>query len=148
VAVRTAALVTAAAAAAVIVVLGVQVADLRSRVDDVAKQVVPPVGQGTVAVAMRSPDGTRVVDAVLTSDGTGYVIPGNLPALPVSQTYQLWKIVDGRRVSVGVLGPSFGVSTFKAEGRIDMLAITREDAPGATTSDRSPEVIGPVRRTA
>ena len=142
---RAAGLVAAAAAAVVIAVLAVQVADLRSKVNG---GVALPNIEGAVTVSMRSPDGNTVVPAVLARDGTGYVISGDLPALPAGRTYQLWKIVDGRRVSVGVLGPSFTLSPFQAEGRIDTLAITNEAAPGATTSEEAPVVFGQVPRTA
>ena len=47
-----------------------------------------------------------------------------------------------------MLGPSFELSPFKAEGRIDTLAITNEATPGATTSVEPPVVLAPVPRTA
>ena len=145
---RAAALVAAAAAAVVIAVLGVQVADLRDRVSDLDHHQLPVVGPHAVAVSLRSPDGSMVVSAVVTADGSGYVAPGNLPGLPSGQTYQLWAITGGHPVSVGVLGPEMGLSTFKADGRIDNLAITAENAPGAATPNLPPVVIGAVPRTA
>jgi anti-sigma factor RsiW len=146
--VRAAALVLATAAAVVIAVLGVQVADLRSKVSNLSDRTVAAPGAGAVPVQMRSPDGVHVVPAVLAPDGTGFVFPGNLPALPADQTYQLWAIADGKRISVGVLGNTLTPSTFTADGRIDALAITTENAPGASTSTKDPVVVGPVRRTA
>jgi anti-sigma factor RsiW len=145
---RAAALVVAAAAAVVIAVLGVQLADLRSKVSNLSARTVPAPGAGAVAVELRSPDGVHVVPAVLTTNGTGFVFPGNLPALPPDQTYQLWAIADGKRISVGVLGNTLTLSSFKADGKIDALAITTEDAPGVSTSTKDPVVVGPVHRTA
>jgi anti-sigma factor RsiW len=145
---RAAAVVVVAAAAVVIAVLGVQVADLRSKVSDLSARSVPAPGAGAVAVELRSPDGLHVVPAVLTPNGTGFLFPGNLPALPPDQTYQLWAIADGKRISVGVLGNTLTPSSFKADGKIDALAITAEDAPGASTTTKDPVVVGPVHRTA
>jgi anti-sigma factor RsiW len=145
---RVAAGVVAAAVAVVIAVLGVQVADLRSKVSNLSDHTVPAPGTDAVAVDLRSPDGVHVVPAVLTPNGTGFVFPGNLPALPPEQTYQLWAIADGKRISVGVLGSTLTTSSFKIDGKIDALAITTEDAPGASTSTKDPVVVGPVHRTA
>jgi anti-sigma factor RsiW len=147
---RAAAAAIAVAAAVVIALLGFEVADLRSQVDRIDRQTALGgiSGPGVVAIAMRSADGTQVAPAVLTPNGSGYVGPGNLPDLPANKTYQLWSIVDGKRISLGVLGNDPDGSAFTAHGRIDMLAITAEDAPGVSVSTQSPVVIAPVPRSA
>jgi hypothetical protein len=75
-------------------------------------------------------------------DGTGYVVKDNLPALGPARTYQLWAVVGGSKISVGVLGPDPGPSGFKAAGDVSALAITQEPAGGVVASDQSPIALG------
>jgi hypothetical protein len=142
---RQAAAVAAVAVAAVVIgVLGVQVAHLRTQVRAVATRPQFEPSAGAVRMTLRSSDQLTVVPAVLAANGDGFVETGNLPALPPGKTYQLWAISGGRRISIGVLGNTFDVSTFSAHGKIDLLAITAEDAPGVERSTQDPVVVAAV----
>jgi hypothetical protein len=96
-------------------------------------------------VTLRSADGVRVVVAVVLPDGRGYLVQDNLPALPASQTYQLWGLLEDRAVSAGVLGPSFELVAFKISSGVDGLAISEEIAGGVASPEHPPLVMGRFR---
>lgn len=93
-------------------------------------------------VTLRSDDGSLFVDAVMLDDGTGYLVKDNLPALSVERSYQLWAVVGGETISVGVLGSAPGRVAFRAAGPVGALAITEEVAGGVEASQGSPLVVG------
>jgi anti-sigma-K factor RskA len=84
-------------------------------------------------VAMRSEDGSVETQAVLDGQGHGFVSADSLPQLPSDRTYQLWGMIDGRAISLGVLGHRPGVAPFSAEGNLTALVITNEIAGGVPT---------------
>jgi hypothetical protein len=86
------------------------------------------------------------VTVVLASSGTGFVVGDNLTALPTGRTYQLWGMVGGRSVSLGLLGRAPGVVPFTAAGHGGLrgFAITDEHAGGAVTPSAAPVVEGAV----
>ncbi len=69
-------------------------------------------------VTLRSEDGSVQTEAVLDSQGHGFVAADSLPQLPSDRTYQLWGLIDGRAISLGVLGHRPGVASFSAEGNL------------------------------
>lgn len=143
----------AAAVLAVLLVagLGYRVVDQDRRLDQLAASVQDDgVRQAALAalvdpaarrVALRSDDGSTVVQAVVRSDGAGYVVDDNLPALGADRTYQLWAMVGDRPVSAGVLGHDPGVAAFRAPAGLGALAITRESAGGAVSPSEKPLVL-------
>ncbi len=113
--------------------------------DDVAEVAAAAAARPDARkVAMRSPDGRLVADAVLLPDGTGYVVEANLPELPSDRTYQLWAVVGSSRISVGVLGRQVGPLAFRAAADVDAFAITNETAGGVIVSQQQPTVLGTV----
>lgn len=78
------------------------------------------------------------VEAVVDERGHGFVLAGDLPALPVSQTYQLWGVIDDQVISLGVLGPTPDLEVFTARAPLAALAITIEPA-GGVISDGNPD---------
>ncbi len=97
-------------------------------------------------VALRSEDGTSTAEAVVLTDGAGYLVRSNLPTLPADRTYQLWALVGTSRISVGVLGSELRISSFKMDGDVWALAITDEAAGGVESSKRNPIVLGRTDR--
>ena len=93
-------------------------------------------------VDMRSPDGTLSAEAVVLADGTGYLVETNLPQLPPDRTYQLWAVVGGSKISVGVLGQRVGPLAFRASADVSAFAITNETAGGVIVSQQPPTVVG------
>lgn len=152
--VRAAFAAGAAACVALVAFLGVKVVDTSHQVDHLAAQLADgDVGRAAAAavhrpdaqlVAMRSTDGRHTADAVLLPDGAGYLVKTDLPALSEQRTYQLWAVVDGMKISVGVLGPSPGPVAFHAPPKASALAITDELAGGVVVSQQQPAVVGTV----
>ena len=48
----------------------------------------------------------RIAQFVILPDGRGYLVSSSLPALKTPDTYQLWGLVTGSPVSIGLLGRS------------------------------------------
>jgi anti-sigma factor RsiW len=141
---RAAAAVAIAASVAVVGVVGVSTL-VEDKPDDVTELAAAAADRpGARKVEMRSPDGTRSVEAVVLPDGTGYVVDDNLPELPPDRTYQLWAVVGASKISVGVLGPSVEPLAFRAAADASALAITTERAGGVVASDQQPVVVGTV----
>jgi anti-sigma factor RsiW len=92
---------------------------------------------------LASGDGVLTVRAVVQPDGTGYLAAQSLPAL-AGGDYQLWGVIGGRAVSLGVLGGRPGWVAFMAAGDVQALAITQERLGGVTASQRTPIVAGPL----
>jgi anti-sigma factor RsiW len=122
----------AAAAVAALVVVGVQQVSTQSNDG-------PPLVQAYNAAigdrdsrraTLANEDGTLKVDAVVDSDGHGYLQMESLPALPSSKTYQLWGVVDDKAISLGILGPNPEIEPFAVTGNLTALVITTEVAGG------------------
>ena len=88
-------------------------------------------------VAALAVDDVTVAEVVLTSDGSGFVLPSEaLVDLDESRTYQLWVINDeGDVISGGVLGSSPQASSFTWTDGASGFALTRETAGGVAVSE-------------
>ncbi len=153
--VRGAALV-AAAAAIVALVLGAQVNHLNHQVS--ALQAHPLLSAAEQS-ALKQPSTTQVhltslssspssgrVTVVLTASGTGFVEVDQLKSLPSGKTYQLWGVIGGKTISLGLLGPDPAVVPFSVagDGSVQAFAITAEQAGGVVQSSNQPVVAGQV----
>jgi anti-sigma factor RsiW len=155
--VRVAAAVVGAAAAVLALVLGLQVHHLNNQVNalqshpslSTAEQAALRV-PSTMVVPLRrsgsSPSPVRAVTVVLTKSGTGFVEAGGLSALPRDRTYQLWGVMGGQTISLGLLGPSPGVVPFSVAGDVAVraFAITAEPGGGVVHTTTAPVVAGEV----
>ncbi len=83
---------------------------------------------------------------VLTATGTGFVDADRLRTLSSGRTYQLWGIIDGKTISLGLLGPRPSVVPFSVagDGSVQAFAITAEHAGGVVQSANQPVVAGEV----
>jgi anti-sigma-K factor RskA len=68
-------------------------------------------------------------------NGHGYLVTSNMSRLPSDQTYQLWGVIDGKTISIGLLGPNPQVAAFTVSGSRTptALAVTIEPAGGSVT---------------
>ena len=136
-------------------VLGWQVHTEHGRVRHLAAQLGRTAGLDQAArdaaldpnaakFALTSVDGRVHVDAVMQPDGTGYLVShGSLASLTKDQTYQLWGVVSGQRISLGLLGAKPDVVAFRAAGaKMSALAITAEAAGGALQPTTAPVAAG------
>jgi anti-sigma factor RsiW len=144
----------AAVAALVVAVLGVEVARLNARTDNLKNLVAEGpyqaalVNPGARRVALTSADGSRSVQAVILPDGTGWLGPHNLPALQPDETYQLWGVVGtqpgAKTVSLAVIGSHPHVLQFGAPDQVTALAVTEEISGGVVATQKQPIVAGAV----
>jgi anti-sigma-K factor RskA len=132
---------TLLAAAAAILVLAL---NLSSESDHVAN-LQQALGSSAVHQALATP-GHRLVtlsdseDRVLATfvvlrDGTGYLVHSKMSALTAGKTYQLWGFVDGKPVSIGIIGstPHRAAFTLASSPRPTSFAVTVEPAGGSLT---------------
>jgi hypothetical protein len=95
-------------------------------------------------LSLTSPDGVHTVAAVIVPGGMTYLGPGNLDTLPSDETYQMWGIVDGARVSLGVIGDNPTYAAFTTPPVAAILALTVEQSGGVVSSTKAPVVAGIV----
>jgi len=142
------------AAAAVVAVLGVslvhannQVTQLQKTANEAAPSAVVSAQEtpGHKVVNLVGASHTRLAQFVLAG-GRGYLVSSKLPVLTGEQTYQLWGIVDGQPISLGLLGSSPSQSTFTlaSSEAASKLGITVEPAGGAVVPSKSMVAQGPV----
>ncbi len=145
-----------AAAAAAIALLGFRVAQLSDQLDQ-SRHALQQTGAaagfeaalktpGHRVVTLVSADGRFLAEVVYLSNGRGYLSGGSLPRLPGNETYQLWAFLDGRPISIGLLGarPADATFTVAGTGRPSALAVTAEPVGGVATPDRTPVASGTV----
>lgn len=124
---------TAAAVIAVFVVNIVQGRDERGTAIEVLAERARDDRDSTIATLVAS-DGTVGGEAVIDQDGHGYLLAGDLPTLGRDRTYQLWGVIDGEAISLGVLGSSPEVETFTVDGPVTQLVVTNEVAGGVISN--------------
>jgi hypothetical protein len=144
----------AAVAALVAAVLGVEVARLNNRTNEIRRSIgveaisaayqSAKANPGARQVVMKSPDGSHATTAVILPDGTAYLDPQNLPPLPSNQTYQLWGVIGQDKVSLAVMGSRPRLLEFGAPDNVAALAVTAERAGGVVVTVNQPFVVGPV----
>ena len=109
------------AAAAAIIALSLSLTGANSHVSNL-QHALKLANRSVVLSALATP-GHKVVELsneaqqpiakfVMLPDGTGYLVKSHMPVLESDQTYQLWGIVNGKPVSIGVMGNSPGSVTF------------------------------------
>ncbi len=130
-------------AAAAVVALAVGLAHESARVGSLTSALAS-AQRGAVATALATP-GHRVVTLtsssgeglatfVMLPDGRGYLVRDALAPLAAGRTYQLWGIVAGRPVSIGVMGRAPRSVTFTlADATPSALGITVEPRGGSLT---------------
>ena len=145
----------AVAAAAVAAVLGVnlvdaknQVAHLQGAIGETAHTAVLAALEtpGHKVVRLKSTSGQQLAEFVVLPSGQGYLVDSRLPELSPEETYQLWGVVDGQTISVGVLGRAPHLVTFTLAGSPEesRLGITAEPAGGSILPSRAMLASGTV----
>lgn len=130
----------AAAAAAAAVFLGVSAVHLNHRVNDLSNALSAGGLQQAAAAAVLSPQHQNVqllssgnhpaAQVVVLPDGNAYLVSSELPALDSVRTYQLWGLVGGKIVSLGLLGSHPQVAAFRVDPRVSRLMVTAEPQGG------------------
>ncbi len=134
----------AAVAAVIAAVLAVSLVHDSHRITNLQQAVGASAHNAVVAalhtsghkvVTLESSGHQLLAEFVVVPDGRGYMVKSNLPALPSTETYQLWGQLDGHSISLGLLGRSPKQATFTSAGSRSpsVLAITVEPAGGSIT---------------
>ena len=147
---------TIAALALVIALLGVRLAQTNSQLDQTRQALQARGSAASVQAALNtpghqlvhvvSPSGHSLADVVYLPSGQGYLTDASMSALPSDETYQLWAMIDGQPISVGLLGshPRQAAFTLASRRRPSQFAVTVEPAGGAAMPDRTPVASGAV----
>jgi anti-sigma-K factor RskA len=139
-----------ALAAAAIVVLAFSLASanghvsrLNSALNRSANNVVQAalLTPGRKLVNLKSSAQVELAQFVLLPDGRGYLVKSNMPALSSNETYQLWGVINGTPISIGLMGDSPNQVGFTVSGgpTPSSLDVTVEPA-GGTQMPTSPVV--------
>lgn len=140
------------AAAASIVVLALSLSSAQNHVTNLEASSSRSVVQraltapGHQIVNLTSDTDAKLAEFVMLPDGTGYLVKSNMPNLAANETYQLWGIVNGSPVSIGVMGSSPAHVTFTLDStpRPSELAVTVQQAGGSLTPAKNFVASGPV----
>lgn len=148
----------AGAAAAAIAVLAVNLVDTQGHVQQLQSALAGhgshAAVQGALAspghqvVELRSSNGAQLAEIVVRRDGTGYFVRSSMSELPSTETYQLWASIDGKPISIGLLGrqPASGVSFSLGTSvtGVREIMVTVEPARGVSTPDHAPIATAPL----
>ena len=104
-----------------------------------AAAMVDPSARHLILTATR-PGAKAVGELVILPSGSAYLIASALAAVPADRTYQLWAVIAGRAVSVGVLGDHPGAVAFSVDPAVTPAAylVTVEPAGGVVAPTSSP----------
>jgi anti-sigma factor RsiW len=128
----------AVAAAAVAAVLGVnlvhdnnQISNLKNATSASAYAALHTPGHKVVNV--ESARHVELAQFVVLPSGQGYLVKSSLPTLSSTKTYQLWGVINGRAISLGLLGQAPHAVAFTLAGspQPSKLGITVEPAEGS-----------------
>jgi anti-sigma factor RsiW len=145
----------AVSAAAAVAILSVSLVRADDHVSQLTTQSI--AGQpGDVVTALETP-GHQVINLdsskhvklaqfVVDPDGRGYMVSSKLPTLSSDRTYQLWGVVDGKPISLGLLGrhPAQATFTLASWQTASVLGITVEPANGAVVPSQPMVALGTI----
>ncbi len=133
-----------AVAAVVVTVLAFQLVSADNRNSNL-QSALKASNSSQVAAALKTPGHKLVVldsatqnalaKFVLLPDGRGYLVDDHMPPLASSETYQLWGVVQGKAISIGLMGRTPHHVTFTVAGppSLTELAVTVEPSGGTST---------------
>jgi anti-sigma-K factor RskA len=133
-----------AVAAVVVGVLAFQLVNADSRNSNL-QSALQASNSSQVAAALKTP-GHKLITLdsatqnalakfVLLPDGRGFLVDDHMPALGSTETYQLWGVIDGKAISIGLMGRTPHRVTFTVAGppSLSELAVTVEPSGGTST---------------
>ncbi len=133
-----------AVAAVVVAVLAFQLVHANGRVSNL-QRALRASDTSAITAALKTPghklvnlegaSDQRLAEFVMLPDGRGYLVSSHMPALTSSETYQLWGVIGGKTISIGLMGSSPGHVSFTVAGppTPTELAVTVEPAGGTQT---------------
>jgi hypothetical protein len=93
-----------------------------------------------LTLASTGPESNRLGEVVLLPSGAAYLVSTGMAALPAGSSYQLWSVVAGRAISVGVLGAHPDTVAFSVDAAVTVTAflVTVEPAGGVVAPTSAP----------
>jgi hypothetical protein len=150
---RATLLAVASVAAALLVVVGVLAAtivSLDNRVSNlttamvrggVASQVKIAEGQsGHQTIKLAAASGQPWRAELVLDQGEAFLVPGKMPAIASTQTFQAWAVVKGKYVSLGVIGNRPGDVQLQLQPGMSEVAIN-EEPQGGTPQPTNPVLL-------
>ncbi len=136
-----------AVAACVLLVLGAVAVDQQRRLQRMEGQVTLPSSVGAaLVVELSGDDADTGAKAVVERTGRGVLVSHDLPDVGDDELYQLWGNVDGVILSLGTFDHGTEVVNFQLDperlDQVEGFMVTRERAPGASTSKHPPVIVG------
>lgn len=140
----------------VIGVLGYKVSELESQVGQLSNASFSQQITMVAQKALTNPENKKyilfsgnqkpVAELVVTNSQQAYLWNLSLKPVSDSQTYQLWGINNSEAISLGVLGNSFKLVTFKfgSFSQFHEVAMTIEKAGGVVISKQKPVCIAKI----
>jgi anti-sigma-K factor RskA len=97
-------------------------------------------------VNLESAQHRRLAQFVVLPDGRGYLVRSALPTLSSKDTYQLWAVVSGQPISLGLMGRDPNQVSFTLAGarRPATLGLTVEPASGSVVPSSTMLASGTV----
>ncbi len=94
----------------------------------------------TVDLTSATTGGVTDAEVVVLPTGSAFLVNKELPALPASQTYQLWGRTNGQLISLGVLGnePRTVAFTVRPSTVYHAYVVTAERAGGVVRTAHHP----------
>jgi anti-sigma factor RsiW len=132
-----------AVAAVIVAVLAFQLVNADQRASNF-QSALNATSTSQVDAALRTPGheivnvdsatSERLAKFVLLPNGRGYLVSADMPTLSANQTYQLWGIIRGKAISIGLMGRSPAHVAFTVAGPPNPteLAVSVEPAGGAS----------------
>jgi hypothetical protein len=98
------------------------------------------VAPGHRTVALRSDTGANLGEFVLLPSGEGFLVKSEMHSAPAGKTYELWAIVMGSPIPVGLMGqsPTAVAFTVASSPPPSALAVTVEPQAGVVRPTSSP----------
>ncbi|HWD97223.1 MAG TPA: anti-sigma factor [Acidimicrobiales bacterium] len=132
---------TLLAAAAAIIPLAINLSSESGRVSNLQSALETSAVHQALAtpghrlVKLGGNGNTVLATFVVLQNGTGYLVSSKMAPLPAGETYQLWGIVAGKPVSIGVMGshPRQVAFTLASSPGPSKLGVTVEPAGGSLT---------------
>jgi anti-sigma factor RsiW len=147
----------AAALALTVGLLGSQVAHLNNQVSALSQAIVAGGTRGQVMAAELDPSHRTVnltstgaswsAQVVTLPNGQAWLVPGRMPALPSSQTFQAWALVGSKYVSLGVLGRAPGYVALQLQPGMSRVLVNTEPLGGSPQPTTSPIISGALPAT-
>lgn len=144
---------TSAIAVAVASIMGVELARLNHKVNQlgglaqtngIEKLANFALKQpGSKITTLKSANNAYLAICVILPNGQAYLIPKKMSQLPSNKTYQLWTLVNGKEVSLALLGSKPNAISFRIN-KGNVLLVTIEPSGGVTSTLNQPKLSGKI----